>query len=107
MDGLGRTISVFSQTQQTPSDTRTEWAPSAVMDLQIYHLCRTLHFLIVRVGEPVFAHAIRDDSSVRRHAMHLCFRPLPAGSQRSIDAALYARTCLCQACQLRAGAFNG
>ena len=58
-------MSVFTQTQEQPATTRKEWSPSAVMDIQIYHLCRTLHFLVVRVGDPVFAHAIRDDSSVR------------------------------------------
>ena len=65
VDGLGHTMSVFTSTQEMASGTRTEWAPSAVMDLQIYHLCRTLHFLICRVGEPVFAHGIRDDTSLQ------------------------------------------
>ena len=65
VNALGRTMSVFTQTQEQPATTRKEWSPSAVMDIQIYHLCRTLHFLVVRVGDPVFAHAIRDDSSVR------------------------------------------
>jgi len=37
------------------------------MDIQINHLCRTLHFLVIGVGDPVFAQAIRDDPSVRYH----------------------------------------
>lgn len=63
-DEIGRTMSLFTQTQQEPTKKQMEWFPSAVMDMQIYSLCRTLHFLVVKVGDPVFAHAIRDDSSV-------------------------------------------
>lgn len=58
-------MSVFTQTQEEPVKTRKEWSPSAVMDIQINHLCRTLHFLVIRVGDPVFAQAIRNDPSVR------------------------------------------
>eukprot|EP01043_Picozoa_sp_COSAG02_P048966 COSAG02_NODE_4870_length_4880_cov_2.006902_3_plen_175_part_00 len=58
-------MSVFTQTQEKPSRTRKEWSPSAVMDIQINHLCRTLYFLVIRVGDPVFAQALREDPSVR------------------------------------------
>lgn len=65
MNAMGRTMSVFTQTQENPAAVRKEWSPSAVMDIQINHLCRTLHFLVIKVGDPVIARAVGADPSVR------------------------------------------
>lgn len=65
VNAMGRTMSVFTQTQENAAEVRKEWSPSAVMDIQINHLCRTLYFLVIKVGDPVIAKAIGGDPSVR------------------------------------------
>ena len=40
------------------------WSPTPVMDLQIYRLCRALHFLCCRCSEPVFREAIRSNAEL-------------------------------------------
>ena len=40
------------------------WSPTPIMDLQIYRLCRALHFLCCRCSEPVFREAIRSNAEL-------------------------------------------